>query len=59
MTNVEQILFYQIHVRGSISERDPCHIQITPQHHSLKTRKTPVLLVCCYGKVLDFVIRKH
>jgi len=23
---------------GSISERDPCHTQISPQHNSLKTR---------------------
>jgi len=23
---------------GSISERDPCRIQITPQHNSLKIR---------------------
>jgi len=23
---------------GSISERDPCRIQITPQHNSLNTR---------------------
>jgi len=29
----------EIHVHGSISERDPCRIQTTPQHNSLKTKR--------------------
>jgi len=33
----------EIHVHGSISERDPCRIQITPQHNSLKISITPKL----------------
>jgi len=27
-----------INAYGSISDRDPCRIQITPQHNSLKTK---------------------
>jgi len=30
---VEQKLIYEIHAHGSISERDPCHMQITPRHN--------------------------
>jgi len=30
--------FYKTNAYGSISARDPCRIQITPQHNSLKTR---------------------
>jgi len=33
----------KIHAHDSISERDPCRIQITPQHNSLKSRITPEL----------------
>ena len=40
---VEQRLICKIHAYDSISERDPCHIKITPQHNSLKTRVTPKL----------------
>jgi len=29
---VEQRLIYQIHAHGTIGERDPCRIQITPKH---------------------------
>jgi len=36
---VEVRPIYSIHAHGSISERDRCRIQITPQHNSLKTRK--------------------
>jgi len=32
---------YEIQAHNSMCERDPCHIQITPQHNSLKTRITP------------------
>jgi len=37
---IEQRLIYFIHAHDSISEGDPCHMQITPQHNSLKTRVT-------------------
>jgi len=30
---------------GTINERDPCRMQITPQHNSLKTRVTPKLAI--------------
>jgi len=30
-----------MHAHSSISKRDPCRMQITPQHNSLKTRITP------------------
>jgi len=30
--------FIHFHAHGSISEGDPCRIQITPQHNSLNTR---------------------
>jgi len=36
---VEQGLIYQIHAHGTISERDPRRIQITPKH-KWKTRTT-------------------
>jgi len=31
-----------MHAHSSISKRDPCRMQITPQHNSLKTRITQV-----------------
>jgi len=34
-------LIYEIHAHGSISERDLCRIQTTPQYNALKTRITP------------------
>ena len=40
MTNVQPTLNYQIHAHGIINERDPCRIQITSEHNSLKTRIT-------------------
>jgi len=54
MHNVEQRLIYLIHAHGSISERDPCRIQVTPQHHSLKTRITAKL-----ATALRYLINKH
>jgi len=58
MNNVEQRFIYEIHAHGIISERDPCSIQITPQHNSFNTRITPKLattfryLICQYSTFL-------
>jgi len=30
---VEHWLIYEIHAHGSISERDPCQMETTPQHN--------------------------
>jgi len=54
MTNVEQRLVYYIHAHGSISERDPCCMQIIPHHNSLKARITPKLVTAC-----RYLIYKH
>jgi len=43
-----------IHAHGSISERDLCHIQITPQYNSLKTRITPKI-----GTAFRYLNCKH
>ena len=44
----------QIHAHGSISERDPCRTQITPQHNSLNSRlKTPL------AAAIRYLIYKH
>jgi len=39
---------------GSINERDPCRMRITPQHNSLKTRITPKL-----ATAVRYLIYKH
>jgi len=42
MLNKDSFIF-KIRAHDSISERDPCRIQITPQHNSFKSRITPKL----------------
>jgi len=41
MANVEQGLIYEIYAHGRITKRDPCRIQTTKQHDSLRIRVIP------------------
>jgi len=47
-------LIYQIQPHGSVTESDPCRIQITPQNNSLKTKITPKL-----ASAIRYLIYKH
>ena len=51
---LKQRLIFEIHAYGSINERALCRMQISPQHNSLKIRKTPKL-----ATAFRYVICKH
>jgi len=46
--------FFKFQTHVSISERDRCRIQITPQHNSLNTKITPKL-----ATAVRYLIYKH